>query len=392
MHIEKIYIGSWFQRTMLHLSEVYDFLAKAESPLAGLDAAEMTRLRDKLDIEHLEMHTGYLDHIHAHAKYGVHFRVYEDGLITISKDPSDDLTIDLETLREYYEEKLSPAISYIFSLGAPVPKELANIKTVFPYFVVTRDADEAAVGELLNSMNQQQYFAIHKDRFQIYRGDTLYIINNASIEPEAIADFVQEQIFVREFKGQMHRYLNLHRIIWERIAEVKERGEIRGKDIKEFKNKIEGYSKTINLIAARINQMGAYVATRSKIVHANTRMEPFVSVLEFNHEKLEDTLGYVKEVWSMTRGYVDSALTLFGDLQAKATEKSIKSLTIITSLGVAATLMKFLGEDSIPVTTFGVFYLIGFVVIMYFAGKAFVVLNQSKTYEIKDVQEDRNIE
>lgn len=34
MKIEKIYIGGWFQRTMLQLTEIYDFLREGKSKLA----------------------------------------------------------------------------------------------------------------------------------------------------------------------------------------------------------------------------------------------------------------------------------------------------------------------------------------------------------------------
>ena len=49
-----------------------------------------------------------------------------------------DISVFRETdfLADYYENCLSKAINYIFSLGAPVPKELANIKSVYPYFIV----------------------------------------------------------------------------------------------------------------------------------------------------------------------------------------------------------------------------------------------------------------
>ena len=33
MKIQKIYIGGWFQRTTLQLSEIYDFLRDGESKL-----------------------------------------------------------------------------------------------------------------------------------------------------------------------------------------------------------------------------------------------------------------------------------------------------------------------------------------------------------------------
>lgn len=54
----------------------------------------------------------------------------------------------LNLLTHYYENRLSPAFSYIFNLGAPVPKELANIKTVYPYFVTVTEATEERVNNL----------------------------------------------------------------------------------------------------------------------------------------------------------------------------------------------------------------------------------------------------
>ena len=97
----------------------------------------------------------------------------------------------------------------------------------------------------------------------------------------------------------MHRYLNLHRIIWERIAEVKERGKIKGSQIEALNTKIESYAKTINLIEARINQMGTYISTRESIFKNDENLKRFATVLQFKHETLNDTLSYVKEIWQM---------------------------------------------------------------------------------------------
>ena len=49
-------------------------------------------------------------------------KLFEDGLIVLnSQNVSEDtLFADLDHLTDYYENRLTPAINYLFSLGAPV--------------------------------------------------------------------------------------------------------------------------------------------------------------------------------------------------------------------------------------------------------------------------------
>jgi hypothetical protein len=49
MKVEKIYIGGWFQRTMLHLTEIYDFLREGTSKL-NLDKKKLLTYREALGI------------------------------------------------------------------------------------------------------------------------------------------------------------------------------------------------------------------------------------------------------------------------------------------------------------------------------------------------------
>ncbi|MGK5086396.1 hypothetical protein WDW86_02465, partial [Bdellovibrionota bacterium FG-2] len=72
-------------------------------------------------------------------------------------------------------------------------------------------------------------------------------------------EIIESQIFFREFKTQLHRYLDIHRSIWEKIKAIKEGGHIKGTDIDRLRGELSAYQKTINLIGARINQMPAYV-------------------------------------------------------------------------------------------------------------------------------------
>lgn len=89
MKLEKVFIRGWFQRTTIQLSKIYDFVRGGSSKLE-LDKKKLLKLRENLELKEI-------DHLAA-----------------------------------YYEQKLSTSLNYIFSLGAPIPKELANIETVYP--------------------------------------------------------------------------------------------------------------------------------------------------------------------------------------------------------------------------------------------------------------------
>lgn len=382
---EKIYIGGWFQRTTLHLSEIYDFLKEAESPLE-LDKNKLAELHDGLEIESVEMKLANLDYVELRSRSGIGVKIFEDGLIVLNKDNVTSVGDDLQELRDYYENKLSPSISYIFSLGAPIPKELANIKTIYPYFVVLNKAEKSDIESLLNKFEQEKYFEVTRGDFEIYRGDKLYVINNISEQLSDIERLIEEQIFIREFKTQLHRYLNLHRIIWERIAEVKERGQIRGNEVGSFKSKIESYGKTINLIEARINQMDSYIKTRGRIFDSDKRLTEFVEVLNFKYETLSDTLEYIKDIWGMTKNYVDSALELFSGIQARSTESSVKNLTVITSMGVGATLIGLFSQKLPEINLSGAIYFIVVALIGYMADKIMRGVSSRRMYKISEVE------
>ncbi|HEX8591609.1 MAG TPA: hypothetical protein VF696_02580 [Candidatus Paceibacterota bacterium] len=388
MTIEKIYIGGWFQRTTLHLAEIYDFLKEASSPL-DLDAAKLQELHGLLSLESVSLRVTNLEYIEVRTTSGFGIEIFEDGLMVLSADAEAEVSAvghRITELTTYYEERLSPAISYLFSLGAPVPKELANIKTIYPYFLVVRDAGRDAVLDLLASFNEEEHFEVREPGFEIYRGDKLYVIVRKEIPLQSLKRFIEEQVFIREFKGQLHRYLNLHRGIWERIASVKEKGTIRGRDVSDFTGKIESYAKTINLIEARINQMGTYLRTRESVAKNDPAMKEFLSVLSFKHETLSDTLQYVKEIWSMTKNYVKSAEDLFSSIQAKATESSVKNLTIITSMGVGATLIGLFAQKVPEFTVFGAVYFFALAAIGWIANRVMREIGARRAYKISDTE------
>lgn len=391
MKINRVHVGGWFQRTRLHLGEIYDFLREADSPL-DLDKVKLVELRDSLSIDNLELTVDVLEYIKLNTNDGISVRIYEDGLIVLATEHSDDLNVDISRLTSYYEKELSSALSYIFSLGAPVPKELANIKTVYPYFVSVSNATQEDATKLFEEFTQEQYFTIHNEKFDIYRGDKLYVLNQNGVTDEQVQRFVEEQIFLREFRGQMHRYLNLHRTIWEKIAEVKERGSMRGSEIPAFKKRVDQYSKTIDFIGTRIDQMGTYLHTRESITGKDDRLKEFEHVLGYKHETLSDTLEYMQDIWVLTQKYVGSASKLFGDLQAKSTSNSVKNLTVVTSMGVGATLIGLFSKTSAPeFTVFGLMYFVILAVVGYSVNKFMKWYYTQKKYGISDVELAKDI-
>ena len=303
----------------------------------------------------------------------------------------ETLFADMDKLTEYYNNRLSPALSYLFSLGAPVPKELANIESIFPYFIVSEKATKKQMSELLAQTEKQKYFEFDNTKYDVIRGDKYYFINNKKQSMDNIQIYIEEQIFIREFKGQLHRYLNMHRIIWEKIDAVKEQTNIKGSEIVKFTTKLEGYAKTVNLIDGRIKQMGTYIGTREKIAKNDSELAEFLSVSGYRYETLKDTLDYIKYLWDMTKSYVTSAQKLFNGIKSDVTSKSIDSLTIVTSMGAGASIIGLLTESAPTFTIFGVLYFFALAMLGWLVTKALAKIAHVTKYEVSDIEYEKNI-
>lgn len=392
MKISNVYIGGWFQRTMLQLSEIYDFLRECKTQL-NLDQDKLNEYHKNLEIGKIDYGVSGEEYIEFTTALNIKVKIFEDGLIVLNnqKVSEDTLFADINHVTDYYENKLSPAFSYLFSLGAPVPKELANIETVYPYFIVCDNATKDEITDLLSSTEKQKYFEFTNTKYDVVRGDKYYFINNKKQSGEDIERYIEEQIFIREYKGQLHRYLNLHRIIWEKIDNVKEQAKVKGSDIVKFSTKLEGYAKTVNLIDGRINQMSTYIPTREKIAKSDPELSEFLAISGYRYETLKDTLDYIKALWSMTKNYVSSAQKLFSELKSDVTNKSISNLTIVTSMGVGASLINLFTGSAPSFSIFGVIYFFALALIGYSVNKIMKLIAKKRTYEINDIEYDKDI-
>lgn len=392
MKISNVYIGGWFQRTMLQLSEIYDFLRFATSKLP-LDPEKLVGYRKNLEIGKIDYGVQGEEFIEFTTALDIKVKIFEDGLIVLNNQnvSEDTLFADIDKVTDYYENRLSPAFSYLFSLGAPVPKELANIETVYPYFVICDNATNEEVSTMLSRTDQQKYFEFNSKKYDVMRGDKYYFINNKTQSFDNIERYIEEQIFIREFKGQLHRYLNIHRSVWEKIDNVKEHVNVKGSEIVKFSSKLEGYAKTINLISGRINQMSTYISTREKIAKSDEELAEFLAISGYRYETLRDTLEYIKQLWGMTKDYVVSAQKLFNGIKSDVTNSSVSSLTIVTAMGTGASIIGLITDSAPTFTIFGVIYFFALALLGWGATKLLAFIARTQKYEVSDIEYDKDI-
>lgn len=392
MKISNVYIGGWFQRTMLQLSEIYDFLRDCKTQLK-LDQEKLSELRKNLEIGKIDYGISGEEYVEFTTAQSIRVKIFEDGLIILNNQNVSENTLfaDIDHVQDYYENRLSKALNYLFSLGAPVPKELANIENVYPYFIVCDNATDENITDLLSRTEKQKYFEFTNEKYNVVRGDKYYFINNKKQSSDKIERYIEEQVFIREFKGQLHRYLNIHRTIWEKIDTVKENINVKGSEIVSFTTKLEGYAKTINLIDGRIAQMSTYISTREKIAKNDKELEEFLAISGYRYETLKNTLDYIKSLWNMTKNYVTSAQKLFDGIKQDVTSSSVNSLTIVTSMSAGASIIGLLTETAPEFTIFGVLYFFILAIIGWSSTKILGLISKNRKYEITDIEFDKDI-
>lgn len=377
----KVTYGGWYQRTTLHLSEIHFMFISGESKL-NLSKEKLKSLHQGLELVEVSREPGYFEYVKAKTRSGIEIRYYEDGLY-ILEITTEDIKASEKLLEEYFQNKLNPAISYIFSLGAPTPKELANIKTVHPIVVSIYNEmdknftpDEPTFGEV--------YSKISSNNITVYKTTKYIFISTSETSNKSLRDLVEMQIFFREFKDQLEKYLHIHRTIWEEISEIKEAKIIKGKDVEAIRGKLDGYQKTISLISNRINQMGSYVDTRSSMAKHLEVEKYLVSLFEYKFETLTDTLTYIKEIWKMTNDYISSAIGNLVEIKNQSTSNNLKSLQTITSIGVISGVIGYLSASKLPsISKNGAIYFILLFILTWLINYILVKKYQYKKYSLK---------
>ena len=379
----KVTYGGWYQRTTLHLSEIYDLFALGKSNL-DLSKDKLSELQKSLSFKRVSRVQGYLEFVMAETNSGIIVKYYEDGLYVLEIPCDGNVEESQKTLEDYFSNVLSPAISYIFSLGAPTPKVLANIKTSHPTVITVVDDNPANFNvESKFGPIYSELFSQNKDVAVYKTPNYIFIVTKSGLEKMS-GELVEMQIFFREFKDQLEKYLNIHRKIWEEISDIKERKKIRGNEVELIRSELDSYQKTISLISNRINQMGSYICTRSSISKGLEIEDHLRSLFQFKFEVLTDTLDYIKEIWKMTNDYLNSAIQMIIEVKNQGTSRGIQSLQLITSIGVLSGIIGYLSRDELPkVTAFGAIYFLVIIVTTWLLNYLITKLYNNKKYNLK---------
>lgn len=367
----------------MQLSEIYDFLRDGVSQL-GLDQNQLTALRDNLNIDNIEYGVGNEEFIAFTTPEQIEVKLYEDGLTVVSSNQVSEPTLfaDAERLHGYYEECLSPALNYLFSTGAPVFKELSKVESIFPYFIVCDNATQANISDLLAKTERQKYFEFEGKNFSVLRGDKYYFINNKKATAGDIERYIEEQIFIREFKGQLHRYLNLHRAIWGKIDAIKKQATATEPELLQAATRLERYEKTSLLIEGRLEQMATYVDIREAGVKDDRELMDFLAVSGYRYAALTGTLAYMRSLWHTTRCYAESAQRL---LARAANERSLVYLNNI------AILLGLVAAVSVLGLIFGTGLTFGIDTIIYSAVLVVIALVGVQTWKSRRALREYNI-
>jgi hypothetical protein len=333
---KNVYLGLWFQRTSIHLKEFYYFLNN-QKITDGLNQEKCDHLRNNLEIESLELKKEDGVSLLLVKSKEVDFSMTEDGVILINST-FKNIKENANLLKDFYINKLSPALAYIFSRGAPLPKDLSDITEIYPLYFLGLNIEDREIKEYFDLMMNQNYLTENNGGVEIYSGEEMVVINildNKELEIKKTAkEFICNLIVFREFEKQLSRYLNVHRKIWEDLEEIRNNKNIGANKFSEIRNKILKQQRTLSFVKARLLQMEDILLSREFSLNNEDR-ELLVKTEMLNRFKiLSSEQHYILNLWDMTSSYANETLDLLDSLIAEGTEREIKVLQIISVAGV----------------------------------------------------------
>jgi hypothetical protein len=371
--------GSWHQRTILHLNEVYNFLNSGSSEI-DLEEKNLKSLWNSLKISDVELKSNYLDFILAKTEKGIDIRYYEDGLHLLEKK-TENIESAKKDLKDYYFDRFNLAISYIFSLGAPTAQSIAENST-HPFVVISLsenpkefEFDEKKFGKIMGHIDSQDIVLYKTEKY-------LLIVTKPDLEENA-KKISEIEIFLSEFTDKLRLYLNLHRKIWEEISKIKEKKVIKGKEVERLRRKLDDFQKLSNLIKSRTNQMDIFIKTRASISSNLFLKEKILNSYDSKFNSIENSLNYINKLWEMTNNYLESAIQNVVEIKNQKVTRRIESLQLITSIGVISGIIGYLASEELPgITQKGIVYFIIIIAITWLINNTINIIYKAKKYKI----------
>lgn len=380
MTIERMYLITWIQRTVIHLHEICDFLRgnyevlhlnfkKLDEFRAALNFTEVT-IAEQNDFETLTAYSRNLT-----------FTAVEDGILALSAKV-ENVHETRKILEGYYKEKLGPALAYLFGRGAPLPKELSDLKEIYPILIVVKDASEQEVSDLYKELKDEAESFVSSKTTKIFFGRTFFVIRLIKKDErrdEVLNEWIDNIVFIREFYKQLRQYLNLHRTVWDHASAIRESSSLRYKDFPIARRKIMDFLKTLFFVKARLAQMEDIVKARQVLISPAVKGELEECGL-YRFESAFADCHYIRDLWDMTIEYAQETLHLLESFSQENIQRELGALKFITLI---AALTGFFGmniafpwEERWPATSWSffmvVFLITGVAVIFYYLLRFFI--------------------
>ncbi|HTM68906.1 MAG TPA: hypothetical protein VL426_06440 [Candidatus Binatia bacterium] len=328
MKIERVYLGTWSQRTNLHLQEVYRFLKYAKG-VDNLDETRVKALREAVRPSDVQFRNASINSLRA-ACGPFTVSVTEDGVVLMSSEETD-LARAREALVQFHEKAYEPAMHYLFSRGAPMPKEIAAIEKDGDFLTVVRDAGDADVREVFEAFGDRYHSHASTEGIRVFTGHRIEIVDIGRMEltEEETEGFVRDLVFFKEFERQMYAYVRLHRVIWDELSSIRDARSLRYADFPSVRADIMRFEMTLGVVRARIAQMDDILGERrSGEPKGVTQILASLGMLDFG--SLHASRRYVSHLWDMTDDYADDTLSLLETLYQENTQRELNALKFIT--------------------------------------------------------------
>lgn len=333
--VEKVYLTTWLQRTSLHLKEIYNFVALGQS-LPGLDLQKVTQYRRNLEFKSAEFGECLgLENLKLFCD-GAEITVTEDGVVMITHAASlSDFNKERAYLYDFYDRRLGPSLSYLFSRGAPLPRELVHSGDFYPLLVLTTDFNLEDAKKFLESEGDVLINSNQGKEVDFFVGKKISLLNHRR-DPfwkglEA-SQLVMNVEFILEFENQLHDYLNLHRTIWEEIDRIREFRSLRYRDFPKVREKLLAVYKNLSFVSARLAQMKDLSEARRLAIDSKVMtVLKDIGMERFDHMKSDQE--YITHLWTMTKDYASGTMELLEFLYEENTQKELTALKYITLVG-----------------------------------------------------------
>lgn len=338
MRYDSIYVGTWTPRTLVHLREFHDALTTQESEL--FKKTDLKKWIKPIGIKQVDYVSGPTDSVVVSGKQETRIYQGEDGIIFAErrvKDPKKDA----DELGRFFKDAVLKFWKQLYSKGAPIPRTFSRITEFYPYVITVKQANKKAVAGLFKRFEDDIVEEADWKAAKYWRGRRLIVLQIR--QPERQHQVIRNLLFMHSYKFQAHKMLHLHRFIWEDIESIRERTQIRSKDLPVMRDSLLDLQRQIAFFLSRIKQMKSSLHLLKETYQEEMVGSDYSAYIHTEVVSLLSVQDYLEELWEMTQNYARSTVDLMQMLYSDNERRELNTLQMIFTIGVIAEVL-VLGE------------------------------------------------